>query len=234
MFTAVIIEPRIHPALKIVLNNFNRNLDDNWEILIYCGIDNNSFVNEITKSNEFLKRKINVIQMNVNNLTIDEYNRFMYTKYYYSNINSEMFLVFQIDTLLSDKYSKNIYDFFEYDYVGAPWNRFGLVGVGNGGFSLRRKSKMIEMIEIGGFIKENGEYHYEDRFFSNTCKNIYEDKIILKKPSVEESKKFSVETLFYNESIGIHKPWLWLNNEELNQLKNHFFDLENLILSFKR
>ncbi len=59
--------------------------------MIYCGINNKSFINEIIQATEFLKRKINVIQMDVNNLTIDEYNKFMYTKYYYSNINSEMF-----------------------------------------------------------------------------------------------------------------------------------------------
>lgn len=230
MYTAVIIEPRIHEALKIVLHNFNKNLDNNWDILIYCGSKNKEYIISIISNNIFSKRKINIIQLDVENLTIDDYNRFMCSEYYYSNINTEMFLVFQIDTLLSDEFSKNIYNFMEYDYVGAPWRGINLVG--NGGFSLRRKSKMLELINIGGFIVENGGCHYEDRFFSNTCGNINENLISLNKPSFEKSKEFSVETIFYDKSIGIHKPWAHLNNTELNNLKTHFTDLESLINTF--
>ena len=92
---------------------------------------------------------------------------------------------------------------------------------------LRKKSKMIEMIQHGGYIKNNGTYHHEDRFFSNTCGN--NSEIFLNKPSVELAKKFSVETIFCNQSFGIHKPWNHLNTIEMNQLKMNFPDLEKLI-----
>jgi hypothetical protein len=60
-----------------------------------------------------------------------------------------MFLVFQLDTLISDVYHSKIYDFMQYDYVGAPLPlhfelNLGTL-VGNGGLSLRKKSKMLEV-----------------------------------------------------------------------------------------
>jgi hypothetical protein len=32
-YTAIITEPRIHPAWKLVLNNFLTNLDERWNFL---------------------------------------------------------------------------------------------------------------------------------------------------------------------------------------------------------
>ena len=34
-YTAIITEPRIHPAWKLVLNNFLTNLDERWNFLIF-------------------------------------------------------------------------------------------------------------------------------------------------------------------------------------------------------
>jgi hypothetical protein len=227
MYTAVLIEPRQHGALKIVLKNFNRNLDDRWEFLIYHGINNKSFIENIISDNSFLNRKVRLVSLNVDNLTINDYNKVMFSDFYYDNIDSEVFLVFQIDTLLSDIYSKNIDLFLHYDYVGAPWRELNLVG--NGGLSLRKKSKMIELLKNGGYKSENGGYHYEDRFFTNTCGNNSESQIVLNMPSVDLAKCFSVETFFYDKSVGFHKPWNYLNVEELNVLKTHFNDLDELM-----
>lgn len=63
----------------------------------------------------------------------------------YENIPTETFLIFQTDTLINPKYKDLIYEFIDYDYVGAPWISNG--DVGNGGLSLRKKSKMIEIIK---------------------------------------------------------------------------------------
>ena len=57
--------------------------------------------------------------------------------------NSYEIQIFQTDSLISNKYSKLIYNFIEYDYVGAPW----LNGrIGNGGLSFRRTNKMKEIL----------------------------------------------------------------------------------------
>ena len=225
MYTAVIVEPRKHKALNLVLNNFNKNLDSNWNFVIFHGNLNKKFIEEIINTNK-MNERCNLISLNEDNLSINSYNKLLYSIWFYDNIHTEHFLIFQTDTLISNKYKEYIYNFLDYDYVGAPWANLNKVG--NGGLSLRRKSKMIEMIKYGGYINPNGEYHYEDRFFTNTCGTNID--ILLNIPSVEVAKQFSVETIFSNISFGLHKPWNFLSKKDINLLKINFPDLETLII----
>jgi len=232
MYTALIVEPRKHKALELVFNNFNRNLDEKWMFLIFHGIENKEYILDILIRNKIdKKRDIKMVDMCVNNLTKNDYNILFFSNTFYDKIETETFLVFQTDTLISDKYANTIYDFLEYDYVGAPW-RFDndYNSVGNGGLSLRKKSKMIEMIIKGGYLRENGEPYNEDVFFSNTSafdnKNNYRS---LYKPSFEVASKFSVETYFSDNSFGLHNPWCHLKTEYLNEMKKLFPELEELI-----
>jgi hypothetical protein len=244
-FTAIIIEPREHKALSLVLNNFIKNLDKYWTFYIYHGINNEEFINNIIES-EFkdYENKITLINLNVENLSFEDYNKTLYNIDFYDRITTEMFLIFQTDSLISNKYSKLIYNFIEYDYVGAPW----LNGcIGNGGLSFRKTNKMKEILNNTSYyyIKDNNEeLMNEDIFFSNneevffnteyikeTNDNIDKNNFInnnVYKPSLEEAKFFSVEAIYNNMSFGIHKPWLYLNNNELESIKNLFPELDLL------
>ena len=247
-FTAIIIEPRQHKALSLVLNNALSNLDKNWIFYIYHGINNEDYIKNII--NNELKdytHKIKLINLNVENLSFEDYNKTLYNHSFYDNINTEMFLMFQTDSLISNKYSKLIYNFIEYDYVGAPWTN-GMVG--NGGLSFRKTNKMKEILNNKSYyyIKYNKEeLMNEDIYFSNnenvffktdyikeTNDNIDKNNFInnnVFKPSLEESKFFSVEAIYNEMSFGIHKPWLYINNDELDSLKKLFPELELLIES---
>ena len=46
MYTAVIVEPRVHNALPFVLKNFDENLPDEWSILVIHGTENNIFIKD--------------------------------------------------------------------------------------------------------------------------------------------------------------------------------------------
>ena len=61
----------------------------------------------------------------------------------------------------------NIENFIEYDYIGAPWenSQHGYY-VGNGGFSLRNKNLMIQILE-----QYELENLFEDIFFSKIITN---------------------------------------------------------------
>jgi hypothetical protein len=107
-------------------------------------------------------------------------------------------------------------DFLSYDYVGAPWKN-GMVG--NGGLSLRRKSKMIEICEK---VNPNCA-RCDDVYFS--CQTI----VPLNKPSYQEAKLFSIETVFHETSFGIHACWKYLNKYEMNYLLNKYPDIAILI-----
>lgn len=202
MYTAVIVEPRKHPALGFVLQNFLHHLSDQWKILIFHGIQNKEFVQDILSNLSDPSRILPPIELGIDNLTAEQYNRLLTSKAFYQCIPTEILLVFQTDTILL--HATGLEDFLRYDYVGAPW----LCGdIGNGGLSLRKKNKMIAICEQVPRDTLNEDVHIS-----------YQCVIPLYKPSLEEAVRFSVETVFYDNPIGIHAPWKYLPFEQLLQL----------------
>ena len=202
LYTAIIVEPRQHKALPFVLENFLNNLSEDWSFIIFHGTTNLEFIINII--NDKLSKhihRIKLMKLNVYNLTIQDYNNLLkYNKYFYDCIPTDTFLIFQTDSILIEKYNHFINNFLHYDYVGAPWNHFPLNNnderVGNGGLSLRKKSKMIEIME-----KQGKSDYPEDVYFS--CYNY----VATHKPSVNDAMFFSIEETFSEMSFGCHKPW---------------------------
>jgi hypothetical protein len=199
-FTAIIIEPRKHKALELVLNNFMENLDTKWNIIIFHGIDNEEYIKDIIKTNNKLQNnRLKMIKLNVHNLSIVDYNKLLLSKSFYDYISTEIFLVFQTDTLICKKHKDLIYNFIKYDYVGAPWisdewNANKLTyNVGNGGLSLRRKSKMLELLDNCYY----NDYTVEDHFFFNLFGYC---NIDVNKPDENEAKYFAIEQIDNDKS----------------------------------
>ena len=112
MYTAIIVEPREHPALEFVLNNFVSNLSDEWNIIVFHGNKNIDFLKKIIENN--LHTRISLINLQVDNLTINDYNNlFMKSTILYDNIPTETFLVFQTDTIIFEKHKHLINDFLK-------------------------------------------------------------------------------------------------------------------------
>ena len=217
-YTAIIIEPRKHIALSFVLQNFAKNLSDKWNFIIFHGIDNKDFVeNILAKDLEDHKHRFQLINLNVYNLFSCEYSNLLKSKAFYDNINTETFLIFQVDTLIITENKHLLDDFLDYDYVGAPWQD-GVIG--NGGLSLRKKSIMLQIIDS---IDPNS-FHYknEDEYF---CR---QNIIPLDVPFFEEAKKFSVETVFHESPFGVHNFYNHLSKEDTNFLINKYDDLRIL------
>jgi hypothetical protein len=221
-YTAIIIEPRQHKALFYVLNNFLTNLSDDWGFVIFHGNNNYEYVKNIVNNlNEiYLNREINLINLNVDNLTNVEYTEFLKKEELYSHIDTETFLIFQTDSMILKENKDKINLFLHYDYVGAPWciNK----KVGNGGFSLRKKTKMLEIIKDKG---DSDSHDNEDYYFSL---NIH-DNICYCVPEYEEAQEFSVETVFYLTPFGIHNCWKYLDPESLSILINKYPEIQELI-----
>jgi hypothetical protein len=111
-YTAIIIEPRKHPALEFVLENFTANLNDKWNFVIFHGNLNKEFIDNIirTKLRDHINR-ITLVDLEVDNLTIQEYSELFYDPAFYKNIPTEIFLVFQSDTVICSKHRELIYDY---------------------------------------------------------------------------------------------------------------------------
>jgi hypothetical protein len=214
-YTAVIIEPRCHKALGFVLENFFKNLSDDWSFIIFHGTENEAFCRGVVSSS--YNRVVKYVNLHQSNLTGSQYNLLMKNLMFYSHIETEMFLVFQTDSMILNK--DKINEFLEYDYVGAPWAAYGWVG--NGGLSLRRKSKMIEIIHAKS---SSTDTYNEDIFFCHTQHNVP-----MRVPTFEKAKRFSVETVFHDTPFGIHNPWRYLTAEQLLILTMKYPDISTLI-----
>ena len=204
LYTAIIIEPRQHKALPFVLENFLNNLSEDWSFIIFHGTTNINFIIDIIndKLSSHLHR-IKLINLNVKNLTINAYNNLLkYNKSFYDYIPTETFLIFQTDSIIFKQYKHFINNYLTYDYAGAPFYFNKHKSVGNGGLSLRKKSKMIEIMS-----KEGKNNHPEDVYFS-CC-----ESVPIHKPSINDAMLFSVEEIFSEMSFGCHKPWM--NTNEL-------------------
>lgn len=209
----MIVEPRRHPALKFVLQNFAAHLPGDWKILIFHGKENHEYVSDIIEQMEDPSRFLKPIQLEIDNLTLFQYNKVLMSQAFYQCIPTETILIFQTDTMILEP--TQLHEFLSYDYVGAPWKTGH---VGNGGLSLRKKSKMITIITTVNQFHMN-----EDVYFS------MQKVVPLKKPTFQEAQRFAVETVFHPSPFGIHAPWKNLSFKEMNTLCGTYPVIQELI-----
>ena len=117
-------------------------------------------------------------------------------------------------------FKNNIDTFLQYDYIGAPWpvnQDDNLYGVGNGGFSLRTKEKMIECIEkinpknlkLGNSTKNymkstKSTFVPEDVYFSKSLIDFELGRVATR----DAALNFSQETQISESPLGGHNFWL--------------------------
>ena len=120
-----------------------------------------------------------------------------------------------------------------YDYTGAPWphewDTLGKMSVGNGGLSLRKKSKMLQLLKYKNKIEHPktiyGKYMAEDQFFNG----FYFPNEYISKPTFEQAKNFSIEAVYSDAPFGVHKLWSGLNKKELAKLIKKYPDIKILM-----
>ena len=232
-YTAFIIEPRKHKALEFVLKNFLENLSNEWSFIIFHGNLNKEYVKNIvdTKLSKY-KNRITLKSIHKDNIGASEYSQLLTSRSFYKQIPTEIFLIFQTDSMIIPKNKDNILKFLDYDYVGAP---ILFRSVGNGGLSLRRKSKMLEIIDKVPymripFIKSSHCIDHEDIYFSLSAHyrilaSLMTD-ISINKPSAEEAELFSSESYINSKSFGIHAPWKY---HSMKKLKSLYPNIEKLV-----
>lgn len=166
---------------------------------------------------------------------IQQYSCYLTSPKFYGALPSNHVLIFQMDTMimhqddykidLDKKRKYYLRDFFEFPYIGAPWGwREGCVkerrvndtspeavchDTGNGGFSLRKKSSMLNVTMNSDFRKLVRENDYgcavEDMVFGDFMRfhPYWHEKL----PTRLEGRDFAMETLADPDPLGTHKPW---------------------------
>jgi hypothetical protein len=214
----VLVEFRWFEHLEFLVRNMILKLPL-WSHTIVCGNINYDYIRIMCDS---IHKDIKIIKLNIDNITPSDYSNLLMSRNFWDNFYGEKILIYQEDSFLF--HSKNIDVFLEYDYVGAPWaitQDDNSYGVGNGGFSLRSKSKMIEVIEkvkpeeliIGKYTKTymqntNSYILPEDVYFSKSLIDFNIGKVATR----EIASKFSQECLKSDNPIGGHNFFLAKNN----------------------
>ena len=219
MYTIVLIEPRKHKALNYVIRNALDNLDDSWNLLIFHGTTNKEYLDKIIEClTEQQKTRISFRNLGVDNLDYTAYNMLITSIDFYKSLPTEICLFIETDSMIISRNKEKIYDFLEYDYVGAPWSGgahspLSSEGVGNGGFSLRRRSAMIVTLQENPYTPRPGG---EDTHIS---------KFVTNKPPLIKAVSFSTESLLW-DSFGLHAPWKYI---KMNHLVDMFPNIHELI-----
>lgn len=197
---AVIIETRDMPILPWTINNII--FFTQWPVIVYHSNLNSDYLKQI----HLLKR----IEISAD-FSIDYYNELLVSRTFWQSLPSYV-LMFQTDSFML---RSGIDSFRKYDYIGAPWTRKNLKcfsiprNIGNGGFSLRRRDKMLQIIDACPY--PNGLA--EDMYFAQGF-----EKVGGKLPSIWVKKRFSVEHIYYDQPLGVHAPWLAFNEKKLNRI----------------
>ena len=206
--TCAVVEPRNHKALRFVVCNVRKTIP-NWPIFVFHGTENKQWVIDLLHDIE----NIYFFELNVENLSIAQYNQVLTSAIFYETFQTEYVLIFQTDVMLFPHSGQVIEDFLGYDYIGANW-LWNPSKNGNGGLSLRRIAAMLEHIHNNPYSLDN--CINEDVYFSNAP---------FKFPNYELAQRFSVESVYYPTPFGIHKAWSHLEPHEFPDYCSAILDL---------
>jgi hypothetical protein len=126
---------------------------------------------------------------------------------FWSQVRGNQVFFFQTDSVMCANSNSSIVDFMtNYAWVGAPWNQdwhFGdLPGkdlrVGNGGFSVRNRSFILDLLNTTAFQEGIPEDYWYSYYIPLNGGKV---------PSFDRAKEFALELVFYPKPVGLHKFW---------------------------
>lgn len=207
---AVIIETRPLPELVPVILNFLANVPPDWPFRIYHSLENWALLNRSASLRRYSAEgriRTYLHPAWVPYASYDDVSEWLTTKTFWEHLSpAEHILFFQSDSILCGNAHSSIEDFVDYDWVGASWDpryqpKLADVRGGNGGLSLRKRSKLLRVLELYPFSASEG--FGEDVFFSRKLALLPDANL----PSRSVSDAFSLESTDNGHTpFGIHKP----------------------------
>ena len=211
---AVLIEFRIFPHLEFILRNAIIKIGSEWSYSVICGNLNYDYVVELCKN---ISENIKVIKVNHDNLNQSTYSELFATVEFWNLFVGNKLLIYQEDSCI---FKSNINDFIEWDYIGAPWSKSqndNELCVGNGGFTLRTKQCMIDVINTVSL--EDTQYNSSTLEYMKNCgmtkgpEDVYFSLNMLKYnigkvADWDSASNFSTENIKNLNSLGGHNFWL--------------------------
>jgi hypothetical protein len=200
---AVIVESRTVDHLVAIVHNVNHHIPSTWPIQIFHGKDNANFIKNSTLAPLIASGKIflTLLEEFYSRETVGQ---LLTNPKFWERIPGEKILHFQIDSAMCSNSPHQVTDFLQYDYIGAPWDLSFFTfdkqyRVGNGGFSLRTRSKVLALLALVPYDRKIPE----DVWYAQNMHRVNGSI-----PSIEIAKTFAVESMYYERPIGVHRfPW---------------------------
>lgn len=149
---AVIMDTRFDDLMENVINNFMFFMKPRgWNLMIISHSKYESQIREKYPFCIFGKIEEDLIFYDENqipNISIQTYNRILLSPYFWNSLQGEHIAIFQKDCIMYNMFDEI---FLNYDFAGAntylPHIQTFFNGMINGGFSLRKKTTMLECLE---------------------------------------------------------------------------------------
>jgi hypothetical protein len=226
---AVIIEPDMNPTFELCVKSVILHLDKKWALKVFHSHSNARYVQQV------LRGVSNVQFFEIrgsSNFDIDDYNRLMKNSNFWRGLNAERALIFQSDSVMI---RSGIEKFEQYDYVGAPWRLDNneriqnLINtkqlqtvVGNGGFSLRNVSAMINIVES----ISSPDDEQEDIFFVKGLEKFgykIPDKAVAQEFCVEVKLQQGKKLYHKKRPLALHAAWYYVHEDEIKRTLEYIF-----------
>lgn len=199
-----LIEFRRLKWLRHIVNQI-ANVYGGTDVSLYVihGRQNRELFQDIVKEYQ----NVEMVEYPYDNIDRDRYADICCDASFYRLFRTEFVLKMEWDSYIRKRIPEI---FFEYAYVGAPWQgypndylgkdifkRLGNKLVGNGGFSLRNVRRMIEVCEQN---PNRPRKIGEDVFITN---HLRDEEV----PDVKRASEFGVEFVYNSDPVGLHHVW---------------------------
>lgn len=197
---ALCIDPGLNPSIEFSVRNILLHLRSSWALVMFHSLENELYM-------KYLLRDISgVIYLPIesNFTTRRGFSKWIKTPVVWKKLldmNFKHALLFQADSIML---RGDIDSFLKYDYVGAPWCRNAMAsintinGVGNGGFSLRNISAMLQISE--SYMESHNSAELEDVFFVSRMEALPD---LYKLPPKNVAYDFAIE-VFCEDEFPLH------------------------------
>ena len=232
--TAVIIEGTVDSAFEFCVRNVMHFLGEGWGLQVHHSRLNGPYVKNALKDIQ------NVKYVEWGDLSnINKYNNLLKSTAFWRSLDTSQALLFQADSVIL---SKTIHNYFNYDYIGAPWdlsnNKLiielfddGVLpnGIGNGGFSFRNVSLMEHISEVYGPYSLESEN--EDIFFSRVAHLIPGVRLPSHAAAYSFCKEVEIRDYPDTNHSALHAAWYYSYVSGHKRLRKDFNALRNCLTS---
>lgn len=216
---AVIIEPRFDDITEQVIYNFMHFLNPlGWNLIVISYYGHHQMIQQKLPYALVFDIGDNHIYFDSNsipNISIASYNTILMDINLWKNMIGETIIIFQRDCIMFRMFSEH---FLLYDYAGSNYlaNMAPQFGGINGGFSIRKRSTMVECLEKISWddideYRRTRKYakggdtvllsRNEDVFFTHACEILCKDV-----PDVYSRTFLCIENDF-NPIVSVHHGW---------------------------